>query len=105
MNADSTLFSDNDLSEPDYSGQVVATSVIGSGSKYSYVRIHEYLFEARDTCPACFTGKYSAPHNERRVFKRVDSNSSRGLWEDRTGERFLFSDLRDIVIINRGVKL
>jgi len=87
--ADSTLFTDNDLSEPLYSGQVIAHIVEGSGSFKSDYKL------------AVLSKHYST----RRLFKRTDPNSSRGIWVDDTGERFLFSDLRDIVIINKGITL
>ena len=81
MNADSTLFDDNDLTEPDYSGQVVA---------WSYVGPHETWLN----------------NETRRIFKRLGTNfEGRGVWKDNLMGTFYFSDLRDIVIINRGVKL
>ena len=80
MTADSTLFSDNDLTEPDYGGQVVAWS-IGNDPL-----IPETISQ------------------QRRVFQCV-SQSAVNIWVDEHGYPYYFSDLRDIVIINRGVKL
>ena len=107
MTADSTLFSDNDLTEPDYSGQVVAESSIGSGSK----EIDYQKTLTHTSGPVC-VGCNSIPPNradymERRLFQRIDhsTESFKGLWQDRTGEKFLFTDLVDVVIINRGMKL
>ena len=108
MNADSTLFDNHDLTEPGYGGQVVAYSVHGSGSKqkqYEKLLIHTVGISQ---CVGCNTDP-PLRASERRLFKRIDGNAYMGLgasvWVDRTDERFLFSDLRDIVIINRGTKL
>ena len=71
MTADSTLFSDNDLTEPDYGGQVVA---------------------------------YTLDNNKRRLFKQLTVKRYLGAWQDETTQIYSWISLKDVVIINRGVK-
>lgn len=80
MSADATLFSNNDLTEPGYGGQVVASSI--SNSPY-------------------------IPHTvtiKRRLFINITSNNISKLWIDQYGYSYSFQDLRDIVIVNRGIE-
>ena len=91
MKADATIFDTDDLSEPYYSGQVVATSLRFSGFIYRGVTKTNLL---------------PNPHfNRRRIFKRITPNGDKNIiWVDNNNIFYSFSELLDIVIINKGVK-
>jgi hypothetical protein len=73
-----TLFSNNDLTEPGFGGQVIATSSINQGFIPDKIK------------------------GERRQFQRVLDQYQNLSWRDQHGYAYSWSDLRDIVIINRG---
>lgn len=100
MKADATIFDTDDLNEPGYGGQVVATTKIGTGFIVS--GNHNYRVNDVD-CLTC--NPPSLQHNTRRLFMRVKEKTMIGQWQDNLGYRFNFNDLVDIVILNRGEDL
>lgn len=77
--ADSTLFTNNDLTEPKFGGQVVATS--DPNKNFIPLKIS----------------------TQRRTFNNTDSVDMPG-WKDQYGYFYYFYELRDIVILNRGIE-
>lgn len=80
MTADATLFTNNDLTEPGFGGQVIATSKID-----------------KNFIPRSISA-------QRRIFININDEHGFPSWKDQYGYFYYFEELRDIVIVNRGLE-